>query len=127
MAGPWSCGAEVPARGSVELDFDVAAPPWAHPGKWWAMVKVAGAGRVARIVTEPSVPIWAICLALVKVTSAAPPGCSVMFSGFCRALLAKWATTRASLSGAVAAEAGTASAMEQPSWSANAGPTRKTT
>jgi hypothetical protein len=46
MAGPWSCGAEVPARGSVELDFDVAAPPWAHPGKWWAMVKVAGAGRV---------------------------------------------------------------------------------
>src|SRR6266700_8024951 len=76
-------------------------------------VPVAGAGRVARIETEPSVPIWATCLALVKVTSAAPPGCSVMFSGFCRALLSKWATTRGSLSGAVAAEAGTASAMEQ--------------
>jgi hypothetical protein len=37
-----------------------------------------------------------------------------MFSGFCRALLSKWATTRASLSGAAEAEAGTASATEQP-------------
>jgi hypothetical protein len=44
-------------------------------------VPAAGAGRVARIETEPSVPIRAICLARVKVTSAAPPGSSVMFSG----------------------------------------------
>jgi hypothetical protein len=66
-------------------------------------VPVAGAGKVARIETEPSVPTRATCRARLKVTSAAPPGSSVMFSGCCKAVTSKWATSRASLSGAVAA------------------------
>jgi hypothetical protein len=44
-----------------------------------AAVPVAGAGRVARIETEPSVPIRATCLARLKVTSAVPSRFSVMF------------------------------------------------
>ncbi|WP_291411536.1 NEW3 domain-containing protein [Actinophytocola sp.] len=54
LAGPRAVGAEVPANGEVELGFDVAAPPWAPPGKWWALVRVAGAGRV---LYSPAVPL----------------------------------------------------------------------
>ena len=54
-----------------------------------AAVPVAGAGRVASIETEPSVSTRAICLARLKVASAAPPGSSVMFSGCCRAFSAR--------------------------------------
>lgn len=46
LAGPRSVGAEVPARGEVELGFDVTVPPWAPAGKWWALIRVAGAGRL---------------------------------------------------------------------------------
>ena len=44
--GPATLGAELPARGTVELDFDVAPPAWVEPGEWWALVRVACAGRL---------------------------------------------------------------------------------
>ncbi|HEV7908228.1 MAG TPA: NEW3 domain-containing protein [Pseudonocardiaceae bacterium] len=46
LAGPWSQGGEIPARGRLDLHFDVVVPPWAEPGRWWALVKVVGAGTV---------------------------------------------------------------------------------
>lgn len=46
LAGPRLVGAELPGRGEVELAFDVVAPPWARPGRWWALIRVAGAGRL---------------------------------------------------------------------------------
>ena len=46
FAGPRLVGAELPARGEVELSFDVDVPRWAAPGCWWALVRVAGAGRL---------------------------------------------------------------------------------
>jgi len=46
FAGPRAVGAELPANGEVELAFDVTVPPWAAPGSWWALVRVAGAGRL---------------------------------------------------------------------------------
>jgi alpha-mannosidase len=44
--GPAAVGAELPARGKVELGFDVAPPPWVEPGEWWALVRVGCAGRL---------------------------------------------------------------------------------
>jgi alpha-mannosidase len=44
--GPAALGAELPARGKVELGFDVAPPPWVEPGEWWALVRVGCAGRL---------------------------------------------------------------------------------
>jgi hypothetical protein len=52
--GPRLVGAEVPAGGEVELGFDVAPPPWVPPGSWWALVRVAGAGR---LLYSPAVPL----------------------------------------------------------------------
>jgi alpha-mannosidase len=46
FAGPRAVGAELPAHGEVELAFDVCVPRWAAPGSWWALIRVAGAGRV---------------------------------------------------------------------------------
>ncbi|OLF04546.1 alpha-mannosidase [Actinophytocola xinjiangensis] len=46
LAGPRLVGAELPGGGEVELAFDVVAPPWARPGRWWALIRVAGAGRL---------------------------------------------------------------------------------
>lgn len=46
-AGPPALGAVVPARGQVELSFDVAPPAWATAGTWWALVRVGGAGALA--------------------------------------------------------------------------------
>ncbi|HEU5473047.1 MAG TPA: NEW3 domain-containing protein [Actinophytocola sp.] len=46
LAGPRAVGAEVPALGEAELGFDIAPPPWTPPGRWWALIKVAGAGVV---------------------------------------------------------------------------------
>jgi hypothetical protein len=46
LAGPRAVGAELPANGEVELGFDVAAPPWSPAGRWWALIRVAGAGRL---------------------------------------------------------------------------------
>ncbi len=45
-AGPPALGAVVPARGQVELSFDIAPPVWATPGTWWALVRVGGAGAL---------------------------------------------------------------------------------
>jgi alpha-mannosidase len=44
--GPAACGATLPARSSVEVGFDVAPPPWAMPGQWWALIRIACAGRL---------------------------------------------------------------------------------
>jgi alpha-mannosidase len=46
LAGPRGLGAELPAKGEVELGFDLTPPPWAAPGRWWALIKVSGAGTV---------------------------------------------------------------------------------
>jgi alpha-mannosidase len=39
-------GDVVPARGTVELVFDVAPPVWTRPGRWWALIRVACAGEL---------------------------------------------------------------------------------
>lgn len=44
--GPAAVGAVLPARGTVDLRFDVAPPAWAGPGQWWALVRVGCAGRL---------------------------------------------------------------------------------
>jgi alpha-mannosidase len=44
--GPAALGAVLPARGSVELGFDVTPPAWQDPGQWWALVRVGCAGRL---------------------------------------------------------------------------------
>jgi uncharacterized membrane protein len=54
FTGPRLIGAELPAGGEVELAFDVTVPPWAAPGNWWALVRVAGAGR---LLYSPTVPL----------------------------------------------------------------------
>jgi hypothetical protein len=36
----------LPARGRVELGFDVTPPAWVEPGQWWALVRVGCAGRL---------------------------------------------------------------------------------
>jgi hypothetical protein len=40
----WNTGVTVPPGGEGEVRFDVVAPPGARPGRWWATVKLAGAG-----------------------------------------------------------------------------------
>lgn len=47
-------GGVLPARGSVELRFDVSPPRWIPPGRWWALIRVACAGE---LVYTPAVPI----------------------------------------------------------------------
>ena len=44
--GPAVLGAALPARGTVELGFDVAPPAWLEPGQWWALVRIGCAGRL---------------------------------------------------------------------------------
>jgi alpha-mannosidase len=44
--GPAATGAVLPARGTVELGFDVTPPVWLEPGRWWALVRVGCAGRI---------------------------------------------------------------------------------
>ena len=44
--GPATLGAVLPARGTVELGFDVVPPAWVEPGQWWALVRVGCAGRL---------------------------------------------------------------------------------
>ncbi|MFL6143840.1 MAG: NEW3 domain-containing protein [Labedaea sp.] len=46
LGGPRGLGTELPANGEVELGFDLSPPPWAAPGRWWALIKVSGAGTV---------------------------------------------------------------------------------
>jgi alpha-mannosidase len=52
--GPSSLGAVLPARGTVELGFDVTPPAWVEPGQWWALVRVGCAGR---LVYTPAVKV----------------------------------------------------------------------
>ncbi len=52
--GPPAIGREVPARGTVELGFEVAPPVWAEPGEWWALIRVGCAGR---LVYSPAVTV----------------------------------------------------------------------
>ena len=44
--GPAACGADLPAGGNVEVGFDVAPPPWATPGTWWALIRIGCAGQL---------------------------------------------------------------------------------
>ena len=44
--GPAADGVELAARGTVEVGFDVAPPPWVEPGEWWALIRVGGAGQL---------------------------------------------------------------------------------
>ena len=44
--GPNVIGVELPAGGSATLDFAVAPPRWVRPGQWWALVRIAAAGRL---------------------------------------------------------------------------------
>ncbi|MBV8177434.1 MAG: alpha-mannosidase, partial [Mycobacterium sp.] len=52
--GPAALGAVLPARGTVELGFDVSPPAWVEPGQWWALVRVGCAGR---LVYSPAVKV----------------------------------------------------------------------
>lgn len=52
--GPAVIGAELPAAGLTTLDFDVTPPEWVTPGRWWALVRVAGAGR---LIYSPAVSV----------------------------------------------------------------------
>ena len=52
--GPAALGAVLPARGTVELGFDVTPPAWVDPGQWWALVRVGCAGR---LVYSPAVKV----------------------------------------------------------------------
>ena len=44
--GPASCGAVLPAGGTVEVAFDVNPPPWTTPGSWWALIRIGCAGQL---------------------------------------------------------------------------------
>jgi alpha-mannosidase len=52
--GPPARGAVIPARGNVGFEFEVHPPAWCPTGQWWAMVRVAAAGRV---VYSPAVSV----------------------------------------------------------------------
>jgi len=52
--GPNIIGDVIPARGTVELGFDVTPPVWAEPGRWWALIRVACAGE---LVYSPAVSV----------------------------------------------------------------------
>ena len=52
--GPAALGALLPARGTVELGFDVTPPAWAEPGEWWALIRVGCAGR---LIYSPAVKV----------------------------------------------------------------------
>jgi hypothetical protein len=51
--GPRIVGATVPTLGEVELGFDVTPPPGTPAGRWWALVRVVGGGR---LLYSPAVP-----------------------------------------------------------------------
>ena len=52
--GPTAFGVELPARGTVELGFNVAPPIWVEPGEWWALIRVAAAGQ---LIYSPAVKV----------------------------------------------------------------------
>ncbi len=52
--GPAALGAVLPARGTVDISFDVTPPAWLDAGQWWALVRVGCAGR---LVYSPAVKV----------------------------------------------------------------------
>ncbi|WP_101948241.1 NEW3 domain-containing protein [Mycobacterium sp. 3519A] len=44
--GPAAIGRELPARGTLEIGFDVAPPAGLEPGEWWALIRVGCAGTL---------------------------------------------------------------------------------
>jgi alpha-mannosidase len=52
--GPNIIGADVSARGTLTLEFDVAPPAWVEPGQWWALVRVGCAGD---LIYSPAVEV----------------------------------------------------------------------
>ena len=52
--GPAALGAVLPARGTVEVGFDVSPPAWVEPGQWWALIRIGCAGR---LVYSPAVKV----------------------------------------------------------------------
>ena len=52
--GPAAVGATIGPRGTATLEFEVSPPAWVDPGEWWALVRVAGAGR---LVYSPAVRV----------------------------------------------------------------------
>lgn len=52
--GPNVVGVRLPAGGSARIEFEAAPPPWAPPGQWWALIRVACAGR---LLYSPAVPV----------------------------------------------------------------------
>lgn len=44
--GPAVQGAVLVPGETTEIGFDVAPPPWAQPGQWWALVRIGCAGRL---------------------------------------------------------------------------------
>ncbi|KQY07826.1 alpha-mannosidase [Mycobacterium sp. Root135] len=44
--GPNIIGADLAARGTVDLEFEVTPPAWQAPGEWWALIRVACAGEL---------------------------------------------------------------------------------
>ncbi|WP_292988333.1 NEW3 domain-containing protein [Mycobacterium sp.] len=52
--GPAAVGAVLPARGRVEIGFDVRPPVWVQPGQWWALIRVGCAGQ---LVYSPAVKL----------------------------------------------------------------------
>ena len=55
--GPAAQGAVLPARGTAEFTFEVSPPAWQDPGQWWALVRIACAGR---LVYSPAVRVTVI-------------------------------------------------------------------
>jgi alpha-mannosidase len=52
--GPAALGAVLPARGTVDLAFQLAPPVWLEPGQWWALVRIGCAGR---LIYSPAVQV----------------------------------------------------------------------
>jgi alpha-mannosidase len=52
--GPPALGAVLPARGTVDIGFDVNPPAWVEPGQWWALIRIGCAGR---LVYSPTVKV----------------------------------------------------------------------
>jgi alpha-mannosidase len=52
--GPPALGAVLPARGTVDIAFDVNPPAWVDPGQWWALIRIGCAGR---LVYSPAVKV----------------------------------------------------------------------
>ena len=51
---PSVLGAVLPARGTVDIGFDVSPPAWLEPGQWWALIRIGCAGR---LVYSPAVKV----------------------------------------------------------------------